>query len=310
MSGLVAYGSSDDEDDIIPKVTEASVPVSFNVCSKTTFSLTTQATDCKCKSSTEQCHKWHTDWSVSIFDMSRNTDKILEHEVNKQLPGSAELSVPEEGPVIGPTIPIDVVDHEPLEGLGELASPQSPYSVNRALLRDLTLPTVPNYDIPQSPPGSPVQSTNAKFKQFLKLKKQGVHFNEKLANSAAMKNPSLMQKLMDFADLDETEQYETSLSPALWNPADFPERAFKEQLSKSQQRILKKREEERLNGQRESIDFVSASASGTSSRNGTPGIASRNGPKSAAERIMAGLDRGTSNSPQSGGVKRKSRFDA
>jgi hypothetical protein len=184
--------------------------------------------------------------------------------------------------------------------------PQSPYSANRALLRDLTLPTVPKYDIRQSPTGSPITSTNIKFKHFLDLKKQDVHFNEKLSRSTALKNPSLMQKLMDFSDIDEASQYATTLANELWNPGSFPEFAYKEELSKNQQRILKIREDEKIRGQRESVEFVPATASSESSKNGTP----RLGQKSAAERIMAGLDRGRSNSPQVQGTKRKTRFES
>lgn len=188
--------------------------------------------------------------------------------------------------------------------------PLSPYSANRALLRDLTLPTLPNYDIPSSPPGSPLQSTNAKFKHFLELKKQGVHFNDKLANSSALKNPGLMQKLMDFSDIDEAGQYATTLPKALWNPDDFPAYAFKEELAKSQQRILKKKEDEKSRGQRDTLDFVPATSTlEPVSRSGTPSNVGRPVQKSAAERIMAGLDRGRSSSPQVG-TKRKSRFDS
>jgi hypothetical protein len=191
------------------------------------------------------------------------------------------------------------------------AAPQSPYSANRALLRDLILPTIPNYDIPPSPPGSPVESTNAKFKHFLELKKQGVHFNEKLAKSSALKNPSLMQKLMDFSDIDEAGQYATTLPKDLWNPDGFPNYAYKEELAKSQQRILKRKEDEKARGQRESVDFVPASTSGESvSRSGTPGNGAKPSQKSAAERIMAGLDRNHSSSQRVQGVKRKSRFDS
>lgn len=221
----------------------------------------------------------------------------------------ADLQDAVEGPTVGPTIPDEPLTYDLPEDDDLISVPQSPYSANRALLRDLTLPTVPNYDIPQSPTGSPVESTNAKFKQFLKLKQRGVHFNEKLVHSAAMRNPSLMQKLLDFAEIDEEEQYKTSLSNSLWNPAAFPEYAFKEHLAKSQQKILKRKEEEKSNSQRENIDFVSASTSNNTSRNATPGLVSRGGTKSAAERIMAGLDQGRSSSPHVQGVKRKSRFD-
>jgi hypothetical protein len=189
-------------------------------------------------------------------------------------------------------------------------TPQSPYSANRALSRDLTLPTVPNYDIPPSPPGSSIEGSNTKFRQFLELKRKGIHFNEKLAKSSTLKNPSLMQKLMDFADVDEAGQCATTLPKDLWNPNGFPERAFKEELAKSQQRILKKKEDEKIRGHRESVDFVPPSTAGESlSRGGTPSNG-RPGQKSAAERIMAGLDRGRSRSPQVAGAKRKTRFES
>lgn len=168
---------------------------------------------------------------------------------------------------------------------------------------------MPNYDIPVSPPGSPVEGKTAKFKHFLELKKQGVHFNEKLANSAAMKNPSLMKKLMDFAEIDEAAEYDTALPKDLWNPRAFPATAYKEMLSQSQRQITKKRDEEKLKGTRESIDFIPAATAVSHSRNGTPSGSSKSSQKSAAERIMDGLERGRSNSPQVQGVKRKSRFD-
>lgn len=179
------------------------------------------------------------------------------------------------------------------------APPQSPYSANRALLRQLTLPTVPNYDIPPSPPGSPPPNTAAKMKQFLELKKQGIHFNEKLAKSTALKNPALTQKLMDFAGIDEAGQYGTTLPKELWDPSMFPEHAFKEGLALSQ----KKLKDEKARGPGEAVNFVTATTSGDAGK----GIG-RNGQKSAAERIMAGLDRGKSGSPH--GVKRKTRFES
>lgn len=232
-------------------------------------------------------------------------------EATKPLP---EPDAPLAGPILGPTIPTN--DSTPMEGLlvedqESGTEPQSPYSANRALLRDLTLPSVPNYDIPPSPPGSPVASTNAKFKHFLELKKQGVHFNEKLAKSSALKNPSLMQKLMDFSDIDEMGQYATTLPKDLWDPGAFPTYAYKEELAKSQKKILKRKEDEKSRGQRDSVDFVSASAPAESgSRSGTPANGAKPSQKSAAERIMAGLDRSSSSSPHVQGVKRKSRFDS
>ena len=173
------------------------------------------------------------------------------------------------------------------------SAPQSPYSAHRATVRDLTLPTVPNLDIPLSPPGSPPPGMDQKFAHFLELKKQGVHFNEKLARSSALKNPSLLKKLMDFAGVEEDKQYATTLPADIWDPAGFPPSAYKEQLASGQQEILKRREEERAKAQRGAVEFVSASASNQSSRSGTPasGTNSKGLRGSAAERVMAGLDR-------------------
>ena len=150
-----------------------------------------------------------------------------------------------------------------------------------------------------------------KIRHFLELKKQGVHFNDKLANSSALKNPSLLQKLMDFSGLDEADQYSTTLREDVWNPQGFPTWAYKEELAKSQQEVSKKKEEERARLQRESIDFVPATNSGHASRGGTP--AANTGAKgvrgSAAERVMAGLDRGGTSSPQRGTRRTGSDFD-
>ena len=141
---------------------------------------------------------------------------------------------------------------------------------------------------------------NEKFGHFLELKKQGIHFNEKLARSSALKNPSLLRRLMDFAGLDEHDQYETTISRDVWDPTGFPSWAYKEELAKSQQEVLRKKEEERARSQRESIEFVSASVSGQSSRAGTPAaIGGKLGLRgSAAERVMAGLDRERRESPK------------
>ena len=209
------------------------------------------------------------------------------------------------GPPQGPSVDGDT-----------FSTPQSPYSANRAAIRNLTLPAIPNFDIPPSPPGSPSPGMNKKFEHFLELKKQGIHFNDKLAKSSALKNPSLLQKLMDFAGIDEEDQYNTTLPEDIWNPKGFPAWAYKEELAKSQQDITKRREEERSRLQRESIEFVLATNSTELARNGTPANSGNNKGLSAAERVMAGLDRDRIKSPHlSSGNTRKdserrvSRFD-
>jgi len=133
----------------------------------------------------------------------------------------------------------------------------SPYSKNRVILRNLTMSKQLNFEIPPSPEGCPNDSTEAKFDQFLELKKKGIHFNQKLARSTALKNPSLMQNLMDFAEIDFAGQYLTTLPKSAWDPSAFPNYAFSDELDKSQQRILAEKENSKAMGQRESVDFVS-----------------------------------------------------
>jgi hypothetical protein len=198
------------------------------------------------------------------------------------------------------------------------SGPGSPSTATRTLVQNLTLPPLPNFDIPPSPPGSPPPGTDAKFAEFLALKARGVHFNEKLARSSALRNPSLLKKLMDFAGLEEHEQYATVLPRELWDPLGWPEGAYKEELARSSEAIRKKKEAERVGRPREFVAASgpeSASASGQSSRVGTPGV-ERGVRASAAERVAAGLDGGRVASPQSvnlvsrgNGGRRPTRFD-
>ncbi|KAF7905596.1 uncharacterized protein EAF01_006117 [Botrytis porri] len=289
MAGLVDYGSSDEEDSLQIDNPQTSSNTSGDIISN------------------------NSPTNGTAQDVRPHAKELPSTETSRtiELPSNPKPNAPLVGPQLGPVEATDLSELEDAMSGERDGEPQSPYSANRALLRDLTLPTVPNYDIPPSPPGSPVASTNAKFKHFLELKKQGTHFNEKLAKSAALKNPSLMQKLMDFADIDEAEQYATILPQDLWNPAGFPEYAYKEELAKSQQKILKDREERKARGQREALDFVPATASGDprSAISNTSGINGK-GQKSTAERIMAVLDKGRPNSSNTQGVKRKTRFES
>lgn len=202
------------------------------------------------------------------------------------------------GNFMGPAGPPKDSKEDILSGSGP--SPLSPYLANRASVRNLTIPQTPVLDIPPSPLGSPPVEMSKKFQQFLELKNQGVHFNEKLANSSALKNPGLLQKLMNHAGLDEQDQYCTTLSEDVYNPNGFPPWAYKEELAKCQQEVAKKKEEERVKVQRESVDFVSATQSGLSNRGPMPTV--NTGAKelrgSDAENFMAGLSRGGTSSPQ------------
>ncbi|KAI9695138.1 MAG: Proteasome subunit beta type-7 [Bogoriella megaspora] len=171
-----------------------------------------------------------------------------------------------------------------------ISTPGSPYSSERARVRNLTMPPVPNFSIPESPPGSPDPKINAKFTQFLELKKKGRHFNESQIKSSALKNPTLLPKLMEYAGLDEHDQYATTLPPEMALPTKFPVWAYSNALDKSQKDVNKKREEEASKKQREGLEFVPSSRSEGSSKSGSSSSALKAG-ASAAERVMAGVDR-------------------
>jgi hypothetical protein len=129
-----------------------------------------------------------------------------------------------------------------------------------------------------------------KFRHYLELKKQGTHFNEKLANSSALKNPSLLNRLMDHAGIEKRQQYASTLPLDVWNPDGFPDWAYKEGLAKRQ-------EEGRTRARGGAVDFVSGSKSGRSSGPGTPAAGASSKPlrESVAERVMAGLGEDGSN---------------
>lgn len=158
------------------------------------------------------------------------------------------------------------------------------------MIRNLTMPPVPNFDIPSSPPSSPPEPSTAKFGRFLELKKKGIHFNDKLEESSALRNPALLTKLREFAGISDEEQYASALPLEIALPTKFPSWAYAEELAKSQKRLAKIREEEQSKKQRDAIDFVPATSSNTSSRVSSPG-GGKMPRMSAAERVMAGLSR-------------------
>ncbi|KAL4868755.1 hypothetical protein BDV12DRAFT_168936 [Aspergillus spectabilis] len=175
-----------------------------------------------------------------------------------------KVTITQHLPTARPTIRDTILDRE-LSGpvLGpmhdETGIPQalSEETTSRPLIHELTLPPVPNLDIPPSPPGSPNPSANAKFAHFLSLKKQEVHFNEKLAGSISLKNPSLLKNMMEHAGIDEQAQYSSSLPSDLWNVSNLPSWGYKDELLKAQRELNARLEESRLKGRRDTIEFVS-----------------------------------------------------
>lgn len=122
-------------------------------------------------------------------------------------------------------------------------------------------------------------------------------------------------KMKDFAGVSEEDQYANTLPEGLGPMVKFPDWAYADELNKTQKKIAEQKEKEARQVQRGHIDFVPASAaSASSSTNATPsGRGGTKGGGSAAERVMAGLDKdrdsGSSREREGGGA-RKTRFDS
>jgi hypothetical protein len=135
------------------------------------------------------------------------------------------------------------------------------------------MPTVPNFDIPESPPplrtnseeAATLAATTKKVERFLQLKIQGTHFNERLQSTSSLRNPSLLPKLMTFAGISKESSYASSLPEDLAVPVKGQEDFSVEQLLKQNER----REKKRL-AERDKVDFVSAKSGGSSAAT-TPG---------------------------------------
>jgi hypothetical protein len=166
---------------------------------------------------------------------------------------------PTQGPIQGPERPeLQSLDKD-ASAINESTEPGSIEDPSRAMIRNLTLPPIPNFDIPPSPPGSPPKASTDKFLQFIELKQKGVHFNERLEESSALKNLALLEKLRRFAGIDDNAQYASSLPAEVKDATSFPPWAYKDELLKLQKERNKKKQEEQSSTPRTTIDFVPAS---------------------------------------------------
>lgn len=196
----------------------------------------------------------------------------------------AVASEPINEPSLGPTVSLPAHEEDAIDD----APPGSPYTSNRVKIQNLTLPTVPIFEIPPSPPGSPPQKATKKFAQFLELKKKGQHFNQRLESSSVLRDPGHLKRLLHFAGISEREQYVSALSEEVAVPSAFPPWAYFEELKASQKQIFKAREQQKSKVPREAVDFVSATKSGASSAAGTPGTAANGDQAIRTSSQMAG----------------------
>lgn len=240
MNGLVGYGSSseDEEDDVpSPAIVSAKTP--------------------------------------SPRDKNTNltkTNGTSQPQQTKSVSEAADVFFePQQGPVVGPAMPTESTVTEYEEDDYEQPSPMS----ERDMLRYLTQPSRPMTSLPPEPSEPADSQVTAKFKRFLELKAQGVHFNEDLASKTSFKNPGLFASLLERANVLSQAQYSSTLPTDTFSIGLFPEWAYKENLLKSQQQLNAELEATRkaqsATGKR-TIEFTSAGrAEGISSHESSPG---------------------------------------
>ena len=171
-----------------------------------------------------------------------------------------------DAPMVGPNMPTEhqISDEATDSNHGDATDPSLANLSEQDLVRHLTQASHPMTALPPSPPGSPDPAVEAKFKKFLELKSQGLHFNEDLAKKSSFRNPALLSTLMARAGIDEPAQHASSLPTSVWDPAALPSYAYKEKLARSQQSIrdseLARKKHESKAGTR-TIEFHSAPSS-------------------------------------------------
>ncbi|KHN99906.1 HCNGP-like protein [Metarhizium album ARSEF 1941] len=261
MAALVGYASSDEDEDASPYASSPKViPYSSTSTMFESHNLTHELKSPPTKDmKLEKATRENFEQGQGVKESASSQPPPPQSPSTRPEPPESSPSLPQRqtiGPVpLGPSLP---PPESILAGLPEpsgTSTPSSPYTAARSLIHDLTLPSVANFDIPPSPPGSPPPQTTSKFRQFLSLKRQGTHFNGKLEQSAALRNPSLADKLLSFVDLSGTAQYETTLPLELYDPSGFPEWSHRDKLRKAREEVVKEREDK--TGGRSSIEFVS-----------------------------------------------------
>ncbi|PVH96515.1 hypothetical protein DM02DRAFT_569418 [Periconia macrospinosa] len=162
---------------------------------------------------------------------------------------------PVDGPSQGPSVPLDTEQDAP----ADIIAPGSPYTSNRLTIQNLTLPIIPNWDIPPSPPGSPPQKATKKFTQFLELKKKGQHFNSRLETSSVLRDPNHPQKLNNFAGISEVDQYASVLPEEVGVPVIWPTWAYGDELNATQKKM-------KANVNRGPVSFVPANSKSSNAK--------------------------------------------
>lgn len=144
-------------------------------------------------------------------------------------------TAPVQGPTTGPNRTAS--DEYELEGYEDDHNSSAVAVPEQDMLRHLTQPSHPVTSFPPEPEGQADAQVTAKIKNFLELKKKGIHFNENLADKNSFNNPNLFATLLDRLGVPPEAQYSSSLPSEVFCVDMFPSWAYKEELLRSQQQI-------------------------------------------------------------------------
>lgn len=190
-----------------------------------------------------------------------------------------------------PTVPVETQPPGPIEPI-EISTPASEegepeymtqLQYTNSLIRQATMPMLPpdldDFGIPPSPPGSPDPSLTAKLETFRQLQSRGIYFNDRLANNRSFRNPKLLDKVRGYVGIED--EYGTNLPPSTWDPHKFPKDQYFDVIAEKQRAAFEALQERQRTEQRSAIEFTSATN------------------KSAAERILEGVNSRPASRPQS-----------
>ncbi|TPX62322.1 hypothetical protein PhCBS80983_g00556 [Powellomyces hirtus] len=127
-------------------------------------------------------------------------------------------------------------------GAAESTTEEEPESLLQRLLKPEAVDGEDNYGIPPEPTGdadpaiqacgAPYNCPNsAKIEKWLHLKAAGMRFNDRLEQTHAFRNPSIMSKLIEYLGLDELG---SNFPSHIYDPKAFSEDAFFDRIAHRQ----------------------------------------------------------------------------
>ncbi|KAG8933378.1 hypothetical protein FRC02_012054 [Tulasnella sp. 418] len=280
MKGLVAYAYSDEEEDTAPtrgtaknRRTSGDGPSKIPKKSLSSTSVNLKAPlPSSSKSNTTAVHEKIGGMSLNSpgDTSSRAPGKASQKAASQWVPYSIKKSTPSAAttPHANNTTPNTPVpsssgaetsrSHSNQREISPPLTKEDELALIREMLRPLPIEGVEDWDIPPEPEEAYDPTLKAKVASFHSLKKQGKHYNDSLMRNKSFRNPHILEKLVEFVNLEETKG--TNFPKDVWDPFDVQPEWYADKIAVLQ----KARSEEKLKaqapGQRTKIIFQSSSS--------------------------------------------------